>query len=878
MGNYTQTARNIINGMSTQDDRYMVDGQCRFQQNAVPNPAEGTVKRPSTIHKVLMSWLDPNINYTHFGIEIQGVEYLFSLSTNFLYISKDFQLLQTIDIKGNVNGYLGDDSESLRVYYLDDTLYVLNTNTVVLTQKVEAINTPTSATVELKGTSVDKTYTVTVKVFEKDTQKEVYTTTGNHKLINSNTVNAVVDIIYGEINGSTWIDKAKSAQTMSFRIKPEHLETHYIAVYTSDEASDVFVKRYVDNYDDKSSLPLRSMPGQKIRIDATEGDQDDIYFKFVRDEDAVIEQLSKGETIKIKFNYDEREFSLFVDTDDLIYCYPIADITGTDITAEVTEITRFSYEVDDNGSPLTKYHYSIIKEDDTELVVGDTLHIGSLNTSKLKIQNISDRRMEVGEGIWVETAREGTNSFLPMSMPITLELDEETDVWTLRESEWLYRSAGNDVSSKFPGFVGKNINSLFEVSGRLLFTYNNGTYPSRTGDFTNLFRVTATDYLITDAFPLNGDNITGTLYTPITLNGNIFLWGDKEQLKLSGNQIGLATSSLIGVSKYSSDLEAYPVVTGSMIHYVSKTNEYNILNAYATRAGTESSMFSEPVSDQINTLMTGNVTTLLSNYATNSLVMTTDEDKTKMFLYNYYLVNGELRQSAWSIMQFPFDIEYVYVTSNIYNFVVRYDNNYHIVQLNLKDISRPQRLLMDMEQDVTLVNGTAVVPKTSGLSLYDNQDYPGHEFEYVITPIDNNTMSIFCEAVADEPTFNCKLGKHFTTKYTLRQPVVTTNQGTAIMGGVTYLQNLGLDLGKTGAFSVVIESDDGSIYDEITSNLSDLPADLTQVPEQDFIERFNISARGGDYLDVTVVSDNQFPMTIKGLYWEFQYNRRRTAI
>lgn len=874
MGSYTQTARNIINGMSTQDDRYMVDGQCRFQQNAVPNPAEGTVKRPSTIHKKLMSWLDPNIVYTHFGIEIQGVEYLFSLSTNFLYISREFELIQTIDITGNVNGYLGDDAEALRVYYLDDTLYVLNTNAVVLTQKVEAISHATSATVELKGTSTNKTYTVTVKVYEKDTQTEVYSNSGNDEIGSTTTVNDAVTEIIGEIDGSTWFDKASSEQTMVFRLKPEHLETHYIAVETSDEASDVFVKKYVATYDDKATLPLRSMPGQKITVDATEGDQDDIYFKFVRNDDAILEQLSKGETIQIKFDFDGREFSLFVDTDDLIYCYPIADITGADITAEVTEINRFSY--DDAGT--TKYHYQIYKDDDTELAVGDILHIGTENTSKLKIQNISDRRLDVGDGIWVETAREGTNSFLPMTMPATLELDSDTDTWTLRESEWLYRSAGNETSSKFPAFVDKTINSLFEVSGRLLFTYDNGTFPSRTGDFTNLFRVTATDYLITDAFPLNGDNITGTLYTPITLNGNIFLWGDKEQLKLSGSQIGLATSSLIGVSKYSSDLEAYPVVTGSMIHYISKTNEYNILNAYATRAGTESSMFSEPVSDQINTLMLGNITTLLSNYATNSLVITTDDDKTKMFLYNYYLVNGELRQSAWSILQFPFEIEYVYITSNIYNFVVKYDNNYHIVQLNLKDISRPQRLLMDMEQDVTLINGTAIVPKSSGLTLYDNQDYPGAELDYVITPIDNDTMSIFCEEVAEEAEFKCKLGKHFTMKYTLRQPVVTTNQGTAIMGGVLYLQNLGLDLGKTGAFDLVIENDDGSIFDEIPSNISDLPADLTQVPENDYIERFNICARSDDDLDVTVVSDNQFPMTIKGLYWEFQYNRRRTAI
>lgn len=874
MGSYTQTARNIINGMSTQDDRYMVDGQCRYQENAIPNPAEGTVKRPSTIHKKLMSWLDPNTFYRHFGIEIQGVEYLFSLSTNFLYISKEFELIQTIDITGNVNGYLGNDSESLRVYYLDDTLYVLNTDTVVLTQEVEAISHATSATVELKGTSSSKTYTVRVSVYEKDTQTQVYTDVGDADVGTTSTVDDLVDTIYGELDGSTWFNKAKSDQTMSFRIQDEHLETHYIAITTNDEASDVFVKKYVGTHNDSSTLPLRSMPGQKIVIDATEGDQDDVYFKFVRNDDAILEQLSNGETIQIKFNYDNREFSLFVDTDDLIYCYPIADITGTDIIAEVTEIIKFSYDDGDT----TKYHYEIIKDDDTELVVGDTLHIGSINTSKLKIKNISDRRMSVGDGTWIETAREGTNSFLPMTMPATLELDSDTDTWTLRESEWLYRSAGNETSAKFPGFVDKTIKSLFEVSGRLLFTYDNGTYPSRTGDFTNLFRVTATDYLITDAFPLNGDNITGTLYTPITLNGNIFLWGDKEQLKLSGSQIGLSTSSLIGVSKYSSDLEAYPVVTGSMIHYISKTNEYNVLNAYATRAGTESSMFSEPVSDQINTLMLGNVTTLLSNYATNSLIVTTDDDKTKMFLYNYYLVNGELRQSAWSIMQFPFEIEYVYITSNIYNFVIKYDNNYHIVQLNLKDISRPQRLLMDIEQDVTLINGTAIVPKSSDLSLYDNQDYPGEELEYVITPIDNSTMSIYCEAVAEEDEFICKLGKHFTMKYTLRQPVITTNQGTAIMGGVMYLQNLGLDLGKTGAFDLIIENDDGSIYDEIPSNLSDLPADLTQVPEQDFVERFNVCARGGDELDVTIISDNQFPMTIKGLYWEFQYNRRRTAI
>ena len=143
-------------------------------------------------------------------------------------------------------------------------------------------------------------------------------------------------------------------------------------------------------------------------------------------------------------------------------------------------------------------------------------------------------------------------------------------------------------------------------------------------------------------------------------------------------------------------------------------------------------------------------------------------------MYNFYKVDNKLRQSAWSLLQFDFDIKHIYTYNNSFRFIVVIDNAYQVLELDLKDLARPEKVLLDIKQDITFVNGVADVEVlTDDMVVIDNQESLGNIVDYV----DNEDGTITAPDLVNIESYTCYLGKIYETIYAPRLPVDTTQRG-----------------------------------------------------------------------------------------------------
>lgn len=872
---YSKTAVSVIQGMSTQADKYMVDGQCRYQKNMIPSPADGICKRPSTELISQLDFLDQNLDYKFFAVEISGDNYIFALVPSRVYIIKNFELVKTIDILGNDQKYLEGNLEDLEMYYIDDSVYILNKGVTVKIIEEDAITHATTCAIWGTGVAQYKEYTATVSVHRVVDDEVVFVTSSSYEVTtpeNTKTT-TVISNIYAGIDTTgpdltdpqgdvQWFEKSSGSEVIACKLMPDLQKDYYIKVVTDDDASNTYLKSYSDVVNSSQSLPRLALQGMRATVSVAENNIDDWFLQFEAKTESV---PFVGENITIEVAYDGRKKELYLDTD-------------TETTFRMGLSGQRSVQTTVTG--IISNFYDFFLPDGSPLQVGSSINVGSWDGTTITAKRKDAANVPV-EGVWKESAKPGSNNFDRLTIPLVLtkELKEfpenPTDFeWTLGPLDWLPRRVGDEESAPFPKFVGSTINSMYEHAGRLVVVTDDYIDLGVVAEPNNWFRFTATDILITDPFPVSYGNKKGTLKYPVTLNGDLYIFGDRDQLRLSGAPLGPTNYSLTGVSSYpSADVE--PLVTGNMIHFISKSDRYNSVYSFAGVYNSGSNIVTaESISEQISRHIQGTVTQTISDYNLSSMLVATDVDPKKLHLYNFYFVDNTIRQSAWSDLEFSFDVVHIFVSNSVYYFVAKFENNYHVYKWDIKDLIRPDNIYLDNKQEITFVNGVATPPYVSDdFKLYDWTVRPGTELPYT----NNGDGTITCPLLLNEPTYTCQWGATFESILVPRLVTEATQMGTVNHTAKYMLASLGLDLGLSGQFNVKIQGN-GADYDN-NYNQSALPKpQVGYINSHSYTEELSVRALADMNLWITISANNSEPLCIQGLYYLYNRKQRRTAL
>ena len=290
---------------------------------------------------------------------------------------------------------------------------------------------------------------------------------------------------------------------------------------------------------------------------------------------------------------------------------------------------------------------------------------------------------DFGEGSWIEDAGwtdEGTDKseslgietfFDQETMPVRLVPTPATGKitgFTLKLIDWVSRGAGDDNTNPFPSFTGSTINDIFFFKNRLGVLTDDAVVFSEADEYFNFFRTTTQSLL--DSAPID----VGISHTKISIlqhaqafQEKLMLFSPKTQFVLRGGDLLTPkTVTISPVTEYDVSETIRPLALSNYIYFNFKRNNFEGLLEYTVDNNTETYRAAE-ITEQINKYIPTNIVRMEGSSAENMVVVQSDSDYKKLYVYKYFWQGNEKIQSAWMTFSFAKDIRsFYFIESTLY--------------------------------------------------------------------------------------------------------------------------------------------------------------------------------------------------------------------
>ena len=283
-------------------------------------------------------------------------------------------------------------------------------------------------------------------------------------------------------------------------------------------------------------------------------------------------------------------------------------------------------------------------------------------------------------GVWSEVVGPGLQNDLSAStMPI--QLIKETDgTFSLKQTPWNARVAGDDETNEFPSFVGKKINDIFFHQNRLGVLADENVIFTESGEFYNWFSPTVLTSLETNPIDVAvSNNKVSILKHAVPFSESILIFSDLTQFIMKSSEYLSPTNVSLNVTtEFEADLDAKPVGAGRFVFFATDMGAHTGIREYFVEVDSETNDAVE-ITSHVPQYLDGNVKHMAASSNNDMLLVLTDgTDATKtMYVYRYFWQGTNKLQSAWS--KFTFDSSIVsaeFLQDEIYMVVQRGSNVY----------------------------------------------------------------------------------------------------------------------------------------------------------------------------------------------------------
>lgn len=243
-------------------------------------------------------------------------------------------------------------------------------------------------------------------------------------------------------------------------------------------------------------------------------------------------------------------------------------------------------------------------------------------------------------------------------MPHAL-VSEADGSFTFKPIDWDERLAGDYATIPQPSFVGNTISDLTFHRGRMVLLSGEYLIASRSEDYFNFWRTTATQLLDDDPIDISANTPKISLLNyGLPWNQTLLLFSQGTQFVLKGDPVLTPkTASIDPVTDFDSTNLAKPVSSGTAVFFATdRTASTAFREFYVADADTgvfdannttkHVSSYIPPGVFKIAATSSEEVMVALSAYKLNSL-----------YVYKYYYSNGEKVQSSWSRWDFEESIK-----------------------------------------------------------------------------------------------------------------------------------------------------------------------------------------------------------------------------
>lgn len=267
-------------------------------------------------------------------------------------------------------------------------------------------------------------------------------------------------------------------------------------------------------------------------------------------------------------------------------------------------------------------------------------------------------------GVWTEVPKPGSViSLNAATMPHAL-VSLGGGVFRFEKQTWGKRVSGDGVTaSRDPEFVGEAIEDIFLHRNRLGILTNNTATWSKARQFFTFFPDSAQTALDTDPISYTISHTKVALLSDaIVFNGQLMFWADGTQFVVqTGDVLKESTLDILPATEFSFSPKCRPVGIGSNIYFSSTNGQWaNVWEFFVTDQGT--SKDANDVSSQVPSYIPASLFVLTGSSSERILVGVAENDKSKLWVHNFYISGNDKLQSAWNVWQLPSQSEVLWAT------------------------------------------------------------------------------------------------------------------------------------------------------------------------------------------------------------------------
>ncbi|WP_234049845.1 MULTISPECIES: hypothetical protein [unclassified Xanthobacter] len=254
--------------------------------------------------------------------------------------------------------------------------------------------------------------------------------------------------------------------------------------------------------------------------------------------------------------------------------------------------------------------------------------------------------------LWKETCKPGSRKGLDASTMPHILVREADGSFTFKPASWNERECGDDEDvNPDPSFVGGTIQDVFFHHNRLGFLSDENVILSRSGDFFNFYRTTATAYLDDDPIDVAASHVKVSIMRHVVpTQDNLILFSDGTQFRLSGNETLTPKSvSLRPMTEFSSSPTVPPVAVGKSVFFIADSTasrDYAAVYDFFYDNNSETGDADNVTAHTPSYIPTG-VTQIIGSPDESCLAVLTDGDPSAVYIHRFYWAGQNKVQSAW---------------------------------------------------------------------------------------------------------------------------------------------------------------------------------------------------------------------------------------
>lgn len=201
-------------------------------------------------------------------------------------------------------------------------------------------------------------------------------------------------------------------------------------------------------------------------------------------------------------------------------------------------------------------------------------------------------------------------------------------------------AVGDDLSAPLPEFFGKGIDYLGVFQDRLVIGSGATLFFSRPGDYFNWFRTSVLS--IQDDDPWEGYALGAeddTIKHSVLYDRSLLLYGRRFQYIVNGRQTLTPNNAAVAiVSSYEEAIDAPPKASGNFVYYGKYSGRpgREVTSIHQVQPGVVADVSdSYSASQQLDTYLSGKPVEIVTLTAPNMVLLRTDRDRHKVFVYSY---------------------------------------------------------------------------------------------------------------------------------------------------------------------------------------------------------------------------------------------------